>query len=90
LEKRKDNAFLLLVGVGGLKENIEMKLHNYGLDGKYLILSYRSDIPEIMKAMDVFVFPSLYEGLPVALIETQVSNLRCIVSDNVPKEAFSD
>jgi glycosyltransferase involved in cell wall biosynthesis len=88
LVKRKDNAFLLLVGVGELEENIEMKLHNYGLDGKYLILSHRSDIPELMKAMDVFVFPSLYEGLGIVLIEAQVSNLRCIVSDSVPKEAF--
>jgi glycosyltransferase involved in cell wall biosynthesis len=81
LVKRKDNAFLLLVGAGRLKENIEMKLHNYGLDGKYLILSHRSDIPEIMKAMDVFVFPSLYEGLGIVLIEAQVSNLRRIVSE---------
>jgi glycosyltransferase involved in cell wall biosynthesis len=88
LVKRKDNAFLLLVGAGELKENIEKKLYDYGLDGKYLILSHRSDIPEIMKAMDVFVFPSLYEGLPVALIEAQVSGLKCVVSNAINSESY--
>ena len=53
-----------------------------------MILSHRTDVNEILRAMDVFVFPSLYEGLPLALIEAQVSGLRCIVSDAVPPEAF--
>jgi glycosyltransferase involved in cell wall biosynthesis len=53
-----------------------------------MILSNRSDIPELMRAMDVFVFPSLFEGLGIVLIEAQVSGIRCIVSDTVPKEAF--
>ena len=86
--KRKENAFLLLVGAGELKRQIEEKLNSLGLQGKYLILSHRSDIPQLMKAMDVFVFPSLFEGLGIVLIEAQVSGLRCIVSDAVPEEAF--
>lgn len=86
--KRKENAFLLLVGAGELKQQIEEKLNSLGLQGKYLILSHRSDIPQLMKAMDVFVFPSLFEGLGIVLIEAQVSGLRCIVSDAVPEEAF--
>ena len=86
--KRKENAFLFLVGAGELKQQIEEKLNSLGLQGKYLILSHRSDIPQLMKAMDVFVFPSLYEGLGIVLIEAQVSGLRCIVSDAVPEEAF--
>lgn len=86
--KRKSNAFLLIIGAGEWKQKIEDKLNSLDLNGKYLILSHRSDIPQLMKAMDVFVFPSLYEGLGIVLIEAQVSGLRCIVSDTVPEEAF--
>lgn len=85
---RKSNAFLLMIGAGELKQEIENKLNALGLKNKYLILSNRSDIPQLMKAMDVFVFPSLYEGLGIVLIEAQVSEIKCIVSDTVPKEAF--
>lgn len=86
--KRRNDAFLLLVGDGSGKEEAETKLGSLGLQGRYLILSHRPDIPQLMRAMDVFVFPSLYEGLPLALIEAQVSGLRCAVSDAVPQEAF--
>ena len=86
--KKNKNAFLLLVGDGALKKSVEDKLDRLGYNGRYLILSHRSDIPELMRAMDVFVFPSLYEGLGLVLIEAQVSGLRCIVSDAVPTEAF--
>ena len=88
IRKKRDNAFLLLIGNGALKKTIENKLNFLGLRGRFLILSHRSDIPRLMKAMDVFVFPSLYEGFPLTLIETQVSNLRSIVSDRVSKEVF--
>ena len=86
--RQRDDAFLLLVGDGTLRTSAENKLDSLGLRGKYLILSHRTDIPQLMKAMDVFVFPSLYEGIPLTLIEAQVSGLRCIVSDKVPTEAF--
>jgi glycosyltransferase, group 1 family len=86
--RQKENAFLLLIGEGDSKRQIEEKLNRLGLLGKYLILSNRSDIPQLLKAMDVFVFPSRFEGLGIVLIEAQVSGLRCIVSDVVPSEAF--
>lgn len=85
--KRK-NAFLLLVGDGKDIGKIKSQLNQAGCRDKYCILSHRSDIPQLLRAMDVFVFPSLYEGLGIALIEAQVSGLRCIVSDTVPQEAF--
>lgn len=85
---KKPDAFLLLIGDGEKKQEIENKLINLGLQNKYLILSNRSDIPQLLRAMDVFVFPSLYEGLPISLIEAQVSEIRCIASDKVPKETF--
>ncbi len=86
--KKNSAAFLLLVGSGELKAHIQNKLDSCGLNGKYLILSHRSDVPVLMKAMDVFVFPSLLEGFGIVMIEAQVSGLRCIASDTVPREVF--
>ena len=85
--KRRDDAYLLMVGAGD-SSAVEKQLRDNGLGDRYMILSHRTDVNEILRAMDVFVFPSLYEGLPLALIEAQVSGLRCIVSDAVPPEAF--
>lgn len=84
--QRKENAYLLMVGVGPLKADVENSLQQYGLDGKYQILSHRNDIPQLMKAMDVFVFPSKYEGLPIVLIEAQVVSLKCVISDSITEE----
>lgn len=86
--KRETSAHLLMIGTGELREQIEAKLSQYGLDGKYTILQKRNDIPRLLKVMDVFVFPSVFEGLPVTLVEAQVSNLRCIVSNRVTSECF--
>lgn len=86
--ERNEKAFLLLVGEGPLENEIRNLLNSTVPQGRYLILSHRSDIPEIMKAMDVFLFPSLYEGLPVTLIEAQVSRLPCVVSDVINQSAI--
>ena len=85
--KVRSDAFLLMVGAGDSSQ-IEKNLNDCGLDNRYLILSHRTDVNEIMRAMDVFVFPSIYEGLGISLIEAQCTGLRCIVSDAVPKEAI--
>lgn len=82
--KVRDDAFLLMIGAGDTAPIAE-KLHNYGLDGRYAILSNRTDIPELLRTMDVFVFPSLFEGLSVTLVEAQVSSLRCVISDTIDK-----
>lgn len=87
LAKQRDDAFLLMIGAGDSSQ-IEEKLRNSGLGNRYLILSRRSDVNEILQAMDVFVFPSRYEGLPVSLIEAQYAGLRCIVSDTITREAI--
>jgi len=84
---KKENAFLLLVGDGILKEKIQTKLEDAGVKGHYLIISNRNDIPDILNAMDVFIFPSKYEGLGIVLIEAQKMRLPSIVSDTVPKYA---
>lgn len=81
---KNQNAFLLLVGDGGLRKQIEEKLFLLNLTDRSLILEHRSDIPQIMKAMDFFVFPSLFEGLGIVLIEAQIIGLPCVISDKVP------
>ena len=83
VRKRKTKAFLLLVGDGKLKMMIQDELRSKGLAEYSLILSNRTDIPDLMNAMDVFVFPSIYEGLPVVLIEAQKMKLPCVISDTI-------
>lgn len=86
--RQKSDAFLLLIGAGELMDTVKAKIDRLHLTDKVLILSHRIDIPQLLKAMDVFVFPSKFEGLGIVLIEAQVAGLRCIVSDAVPQEAF--
>lgn len=84
--QKKIPSKLILVGDGELKNDIEQKVKMYGLEDKVLFTGVISDVSEIMQAMDVFVFPSNYEGLPVTLIEAQASGLSCLISDRVPLE----
>lgn len=86
--KKKENAHLLLVGEGKLKKDVEKQIEELNIKDKVTIISNRNDIPELMNAMDVLVFPSRWEGLGIVLIEAQVSNLHCVVSDTIPEEAF--
>lgn len=85
--KKNSNSVLILVGKGELKNTIKEKLDSLGLTDKVLFTGIRSDIPDIMMAMDVFVFPSFFEGMPNTVIEAQATGLRCLVSDNVTREA---
>lgn len=84
--KLNKNAFLLLVGDGSLRIDIEEKAKSLGVYNNIRLLGVRKDIPNLMKLMDVFVFPSKYEGLGIAIVEAQAAGLRCVVSDQVPNE----
>lgn len=86
LLKLERNALLVLVGVGEKEEEIKKQIHELGLDSKVKFLGNRSDVNELYQAMDVFVMPSFFEGVPVVGIEAQFSDLPCIFSDRVPKE----
>lgn len=79
-------AKLMIVGDGNLRPSIEEKIRKLGLEEKVILTGLRSDVPELLQTMDVFVFPSLYEGLPVTLVEVQASGLPCLISDKVPIE----
>ena len=86
LQKQKPEAILLLVGEGDLRKNVENKASELGIADKVIFTGVRSDVPDLMQAMDCFVFPSFYEGLPVTLIEAQAAGLPCLVSDGVSIE----
>ncbi len=79
-------AKLMIVGEGELRAEIEKRISELGLEKKVVLTGLRSDVADLLQAMDVFVFPSLYEGLPVTLVEAQASGLPCLISDKVPIE----
>lgn len=85
--KRKQNSKLLLVGTGTLKNEIVRILKEKNIYDKVILLENRSDINSVMQAIDVFVFPSLFEGLGIVAVEAQASGLVTIASENVPEEA---
>ncbi len=80
------NICLVLVGDGELRSSIQKLVEEKGLNKYIKFLGIREDIPELMNMFDVFVMPSLYEGLPVTLIEAQAAGTPCVVSDNVTRE----
>lgn len=88
LVKIKQNAHLLLIGNGPNEIDIKKRIVMLGLENNVTMLSHRSDVPELLQCMDVFLFPSLYEGLGIALIEAQVCGLPCVVSNKIPSDAY--
>lgn len=88
LLKKEPNAVLLLVGGGKDMSKIQAKARELGIADHVRFMGVRSDVADLMQAMDVFAFPSLYEGLGIVLIEAQASGLPCIVSDTIPPEAY--
>lgn len=81
---------ILLVGDGPLREGIDKEVNVRGLSNHVIFLGNRSDVSSLYSAADIFVFPSLHEGLGIVVIEAQASGLQCIVSEAVPQEADMD
>lgn len=87
IKKEEETAILCLVGVGELENEIRDKINEYGLGESVIFTGTRNDIPEILSAFDIFVFPSLYEGMPNTVIEAQATGLYCVVSNMITREA---
>lgn len=86
--RMEPRSFFLLVGDGPLRAAIEENVRSSGLARHFMFLGVRSDVPALMKgAMDILAFPSLFEGLPVTLLEAQAAGLKCVISDVVSREA---
>lgn len=86
VNKKNKNAKLLLIGTGEKLDEIITLVKSLNLDDNVCFLGVRSDIPDLLMAMDLFVFPSFYEGMPNTIIEAQATGLPCIVSDSITKE----
>jgi glycosyltransferase involved in cell wall biosynthesis len=84
--KVRSNSKLFLVGEGQLLPEIKSKVSEYHLEDNVKFLGSRSDVDQLLQAFDLFLFPSLYEGLPVTLIEAQGAGLTCLISDSITKE----
>ena len=85
---RHPNSHLLLIGKGEDYYKLTNKVRNSNLKGKVSFLIDRADINEIYQTLDVFVLPSLFEGLPVVCVEAQANGLPCFVSSNISKEVL--
>lgn len=83
LKKKYPNSVLLLVGDGPLRSQIECAIKSEGLTDSIILLGNRSDVPALLQVMDVFVFPSKWEGLPVSVVEALASGLPCYISDTL-------
>lgn len=91
LSKVKANSdsdvVMIVIGEGNLKKQLVDKIEQLNLQNEILMLGDRADVCRYYHAMDVFVLPSLYEGLPIVMVEAQVSGLPCLVSDTITSES---
>lgn len=81
--KAQPKSKLVLVGDGELFDDIKNKVEHKGLTGKVILTGSRADVDKLLQAFDVFVLTSIYEGLPVSVIEAQAAGLPCVLSDTI-------
>ena len=86
--EKNQKVRLMLIGDGEGRKEIENKVKERGLQDNVIFMGVRRDVPELLQAMDVFVFPSLYEGLPVTMIEEQAAGVPAVISDRVSEECI--
>lgn len=88
LVKKDSNYVLWLIGKGDLEQEIKEKVSRLNLEDNVKFLGVRDDVNKLMQAMDIFVLPSIYEGLPVVGIEAQASGLKCLFSNKITDEVI--
>lgn len=84
----RPNALLLLLGEGADRPRLEQKIRDMELSDHVIMTGNVANVPDYLSAMDVFVFPSLFEGLPLTILEVQANGLPCVISDTVPEDVF--
>ena len=85
-QKILPNSALLLIGEGPLMKSVKEQAISLGLEDKVIFLGRRIDVADLYNVMDIFVLPSLFEGLPVVAVEAQANNLPCVLADTITKE----
>lgn len=83
---KEPNAYLLLCGDGPLKEELTSYVHKLGIENKVIFIGNVPNVNEYLQALDLFLLPSLFEGLPVSVVEAQAAGLPCLCSDEVTNE----
>ena len=87
IHEREQNSVLILIGEGELKQRILNKINELNIENSVILLEPKQNINEYMMAMDLFIFPSFFEGMPNVIIEAQATGLPCVISDSITKEA---
>lgn len=87
IKNQNHNAVLVLVGSGELEVQIRQQAVELGIESSVIFTGVRFDIPQILSSVDVFVFPSFYEGMPNTVIEAQATGLPCVIADTITREA---
>lgn len=90
LLRHSPKVYLLMVGSGATRPMVDARVRAFGLQDRVRFCGARSDVARLLRAADVFVFPSLYEGLPLACLEAQAAGLPLAVSDSISKEVIVD
>lgn len=88
LLEKKPNAHLLLLGEGSDRPMLESLIQELHLERAVTMPGNVTNVNDYLSAMDVFAFPSLYEGMPLSILEVQANGLSCLISDRVPKDVF--
>lgn len=86
--KKDSHIKCLLIGTGPLQEEIKELARHKGLEDIVLFMGSCENVHELLSAMDIFLMPSLYEGLPVSLVEVQTNGLPALVSDTITKDVY--
>ena len=86
VQKKCSDTILLLIGRGELRDDIEKQVKNLGLITKVYFIDFQNDVSKYYQAMDVFAFPSFFEGLPFTLVEAQTAGLPCLCSNRISEE----
>ena len=86
LEDRNIDCLLVIAGTGSLRDRIVAKARDLGVSERVKLIGDRPDAPRLYSAFDIFLLPSLFEGLPVSGVEAQVSGLPCVFSDAITCE----
>ena len=88
LLEREPRIRLLLIGDGEDRPMLESKTRELGIRSQVIFTGSVSHTADYLSAMDVFLFPSHFEGMPLALLEAQANGLPCVVSDTIPQDVF--
>ncbi|HKM03210.1 MAG TPA: glycosyltransferase family 1 protein [Lachnospiraceae bacterium] len=88
IHEKNTNTKLMLVGDGSLRKDMEEQIRSYELEDCVILTGVRNDTDYLLQAMDLFLFPSFYEGMPIALVEAQAAGLPCLISDIITDDVI--